>query len=77
MILRLRHVLERHRLTAQLFDTVKAPLKEQRLLLKAGTLVDARYWEWTDAQPTAGGTVYRKFPSPMQFTSAYSEFKRQ
>jgi IS5 family transposase len=40
-ILRFRHLLERHQLTAQIFDAVKALLEEQRLLLKAGTIVDA------------------------------------
>jgi len=40
-ILRFRHLLERHHLTAQIFDAVKALLEEHRLLLKAGTIVDA------------------------------------
>lgn len=40
-ILRFRHLLERHELTVQIFETVKTLLTEQRLLLKAGTIVDA------------------------------------
>jgi IS5 family transposase len=40
-ILRFRHLLEQHELTAAMFDAVKALLTEQRLLLKAGTIVDA------------------------------------
>jgi len=40
-ILRFRHLLEEHRLTAALFEAVKTLLVEKQLLLKAGTIVDA------------------------------------
>lgn len=40
-ILRFRHLLEQHQLTAQMFATVRGLLEEKRLLLKAGTIVDA------------------------------------
>lgn len=40
-ILRFRHLLERHQLTAQIFDAVRDLLDERRLLLKAGTIVAA------------------------------------
>lgn len=40
-ILRFRHLREQHRLTAQMFTAVTTLLEEQRLLLKAGTIVDA------------------------------------
>jgi len=40
-ILRFRHVLEEHRLTAVMFEAINALLTEKRLLLKAGTIVDA------------------------------------
>ncbi len=40
-ILRFRHLLEQHQLTAAMFDAVKTLLTEKRLLLKAGTIVDA------------------------------------
>src|SRR5512134_3145878 len=40
-ILRFRHLLERHRLTEAIFEAVKDLLAEQRLLLRAGTIVDA------------------------------------
>ena len=40
-ILRFRHLLETHRLTAALFDTVKNLLTAKRLLLQSGTIVDA------------------------------------
>jgi IS5 family transposase len=40
-ILHFRHLLERHRLTEQIFAAVRALLEERRLLLKAGTIVDA------------------------------------
>ena|GEM_PF-2882973 len=37
-ILRFRHLLEQHQLTATVFDAVKTLLTEQRLLLKAGAM---------------------------------------
>lgn len=40
-ILRFRHLLERHRLTEQIFATIRGLLEDKRLLLKAGTIVDA------------------------------------
>lgn len=40
-ILRFRHLLEQHQLTAAMFEAVKTLLTEKRLLLKAGTIVDA------------------------------------
>jgi IS5 family transposase len=40
-ILRFRHLLERHGLTAAIFETIKTLLVEKQLLLKAGTIVDA------------------------------------
>ncbi len=40
-ILRFRHRLEKHRLTEGIFEVVKDLLIEQRLLLRAGTIVDA------------------------------------
>jgi IS5 family transposase len=40
-ILRLRHLLEKHRLTEQLFAEVRQLLEEKKLLLKSGTIVDA------------------------------------
>jgi IS5 family transposase len=41
-ILRFRHWLEKHRLTEAIFAEVRALLQEKRLLLKSGTIVDAR-----------------------------------
>src|SRR5690606_28329745 len=40
-ILRFRHLLERHKLTEQIFAEVRTLLEEKRLLLKSGTIVDA------------------------------------
>ncbi|MGH8337260.1 MAG: IS5 family transposase, partial [Gammaproteobacteria bacterium] len=40
-ILRFRHLLERHQLTAQMFTAVNGHLAARRLLLSAGTIVDA------------------------------------
>jgi len=41
IILRFRHLLEQHQLTAQMFAAVKELLEAKRLLLTAGTIVDA------------------------------------
>ena len=40
-ILRFRHLLEKHRLTEQIFAEIRTLLEEKRLLLKSGTIVDA------------------------------------
>jgi transposase, IS5 family len=40
-ILRFRHLLERQQLTQQIFNLVRGLLKQKRLLLKSGTIVDA------------------------------------
>lgn len=40
-ILRFRHLLEQHQLTAAIFTEIRGLLEERHLLLKAGTIVDA------------------------------------
>jgi transposase, IS5 family len=40
-ILRFRHLLQRHQLTAPIFALVRGPLEQKRLRLKSGTIVDA------------------------------------
>ena len=40
-ILRFRHLLEQHQLTEALFAAIRSLLEDKRLLLKAGTIVDA------------------------------------
>jgi IS5 family transposase len=40
-ILRFRHLLEKHSLTEAIFHEVRSLLEEKRILLKAGTIVDA------------------------------------
>lgn len=40
-ILRFRHLLEKHNLTEAVFAEIRSLLEEKRLLLKAGTIVDA------------------------------------
>jgi len=40
-ILNFRHLLERHKLTEQIFAEVRQLLEEKKLLLKSGTIVDA------------------------------------
>jgi transposase, IS5 family len=44
-ILRFRHLLERRRLTERMFTEIRPLLEEKRLLLKAGTTVDATIFE--------------------------------
>lgn len=40
-ILRFRHLLEKHKLTEQVFGLVRGLLEQKRLLLRSGTIVDA------------------------------------
>ena len=40
-ILRFRHLLEKHRLTEEIFAEIQSLLEEKRLLLRSGTIVDA------------------------------------
>jgi IS5 family transposase len=40
-ILRFRHLLEEHGLTARIFEEIQGLLEEKRLLLRSGTIVDA------------------------------------
>jgi IS5 family transposase len=40
-ILKFRHLLERHQLTAQMMDVINDTLEQKGLLLKGGTMVDA------------------------------------
>jgi IS5 family transposase len=55
-ILRFRHLLERHRLTEAIFEAVKDLLAEQRLMLRAGTIVDATIIAAPSSTKNATGT---------------------
>jgi len=55
-ILRFRHLLERHRLTEAIFESVKDLLAEQRLTLRAGTIVDATIIAAPSSTKNATGT---------------------
>ncbi len=55
-ILRFRHLLERHRLTEGIFEAVKDLLTEHRLLLRAGTIVDATIIAAPSSTKNATGT---------------------
>ena len=55
-ILRFRHLLERHRLTEAIFDAVKDLLREKRLLLQTGTIVDATIIAAPSSTKNATGT---------------------
>ncbi len=55
-ILRFRHRLEKHRLTEAIFEAVKDLLTEQRLLLRAGTIVDATIIAAPSSTKNATGT---------------------
>ena len=56
MLLRFRHLLEDHRLTEQLFATVRGLSEARGLLLKAGTIVDATILEAPSSTKNATGT---------------------
>jgi transposase, IS5 family len=55
-ILRFRHLLEKHRLTEGIFEAVKDLLAEHRLMLRAGTIVDATIIEAPTSTKNATGT---------------------
>ncbi len=55
-ILRFRHLLEKHRLTEAIFEAVKDLLTEHRLLLRAGTIVDATIIAAPSSTKNATGT---------------------
>ena len=55
-ILRFRHLLEKHRLTEAIFEAVKDLLAERRLLLRAGTIVDATIIAAPSSTKNATGT---------------------
>ena len=65
-ILSFRHLLEKHDLGKQIFETVKAHLKEQGMSMKQGTIIDATLIAapsstFTRAKPEcAGGTRTRR-----------------
>ncbi len=55
-ILRFRHLLERHALTEAIFAEIRTLLEEKRLLLKAGTIVDATIVAAPSSTKNATGT---------------------
>lgn len=55
-ILRFRHLLERHELTAALFEAIREVLEAKRLLLKGGTIVDATIIAAPSSTKNATGT---------------------
>jgi IS5 family transposase len=55
-VLRFRHLLEKHRLTEAIFEAVKDLLAEHRLLLRAGTIVDATIIAAPSSTKNATGT---------------------
>ena len=55
-ILRFRHLLEKHRLTEAIFEAVKDLLAQRRLLLRAGTIVDATIIAAPSSTKNATGT---------------------
>jgi IS5 family transposase len=54
-ILRFRHLLEEHKLTGEIFAAVRGLLEEKRLLLKAGTIVDATIISAASSTKNAAG----------------------
>lgn len=55
-MLRFRHLLEAHELTLQIFAALRTVLEEKRLLLKAGTIVDATIIAAPSSTKNATGT---------------------
>jgi len=55
-ILRFRHLLEQHQLTAAMFASVRAMLERKGILLKSGTIVDATILNAPTSTKNATGT---------------------
>jgi len=55
-ILRFRHLLEKHQLTEAIFEAVKDLLAQKRLMLRAGTIVDATIIAAPSSTKNATGT---------------------
>lgn len=55
-ILRFRHLLEKHKLTEAIFEAVGGLLAEKRLMLRAGTIVDATIIAAPSSTKNATGT---------------------
>jgi transposase, IS5 family len=62
-VLRFRHLLERHQLTAAMFAAVRTLLEDRQLLVKAGTIVDASI---IDAPPSTKNTAQARDPEMHQ-----------
>lgn len=62
-ILRFRHLLEKHKLTEQIFGLVRGLLEQKRLLLKSGTIVDATI---IDAPPSTKNEAKARDPEMKQ-----------
>src|SRR6516225_2447076 len=55
-VLRFRHLLEKHRLTAAIFDAIGGLLEARGLLLRSGTIVDATIIAATSSTKNANAT---------------------
>jgi len=62
-ILNFRHLLERHRLTEQIFERTKGYLSEKGLLVREGTIVDATI---VNAPPSTKNTTRTRDPEMKQ-----------
>ncbi len=59
-ILRFRHLLEPHRLTAAIFEAINGCWTEKRLLLRTGTIVDATIIEAPSSTKKRGRRATRR-----------------
>ena len=83
-ILTFRHLLEKHKLGEQIFETVKAHLSSRGMTMRQGTIVDATLIaapsststrvqpEWAGGQRTRKGSGIRKCTRPRRAISGIS-----
>ena len=62
-ILKFRRLLEKHQLTAAIMNAINAPLEQQGLLLKEGTMVDATI---IHAAPSTKNKAKQRDPEMLQ-----------
>ena len=69
-ILKFRHLLEKHNLTAQIFDTVASYLQSKGLLMRKGTIVDATIVQ----SPSSTKNKEKKRDPEMSSTKKHGQF---
>ena len=71
-ILTFRHLLEKHDLGEQIFETVKAHLSARGMTMRQGTIVDATLIAAPSSTKNKGGSAIPRYTRPRRATSGIS-----